>query len=107
MRKLASIAVTWLAIMTTSTLAAGDVWTTFVDPTKTFSVEVPRAPAVSNDTSTAANGTKFPTAQYVIDGGAAAYIVTDSTLPRKPDNTDAAIVEGSVQGLAAKNTLIA
>jgi hypothetical protein len=106
MRKLATLAIASFATMTASTLAASDVWTTFVDPTKNISVEVPHAPTISSDTSTTPNGSKFLTTQYVVDGGAAAYIVTDTMLDRKSDVTDAAIVEGSVQGLAAKNTLI-
>jgi len=47
--------------------AAPDSWTVFTDPTGTFSLSVPEAPQVINNSTTLDNGKKIAMLEYMID----------------------------------------
>lgn len=81
---------------------AEDQWTTFSDPTQTFSVSVPETPASS---SYVVPETNIPNSQYTVDRGPAALMSMDADLS-KQNSDPSQELDGAVRGVENGRTLI-
>lgn len=63
------IAAALCVCFTAAASAAADNWTSFTDPTGTFSLSVPEAPQVINNSTTLDSGKKIAMLEYMIDRG--------------------------------------
>ncbi|HXL99769.1 MAG TPA: hypothetical protein VN932_07540 [Rhizomicrobium sp.] len=83
---------------------AADAWTTFNDPDRAFSVQVPSAPTVAHDSITNTDGQKVPMLEYTIDRGTSAMIVIISDLTAYPDADHDKVMQGAINGAKSSAT---
>ncbi|HEY2068800.1 MAG TPA: hypothetical protein VGG48_04535 [Rhizomicrobium sp.] len=87
-----------LLVLATAASAAPH-WLLFHDPDGMFSVNFPRAPAVSHEsTPNTSDNTTVDMLEYTIDDGDTAMIVIVSDLTRYPDADPSKVIEGAVGG---------